>query len=210
MTSHSEHQNRLSDYLDGALDEQTRHEVQRHIESCPECHRALEELRIVRDRLRIVARTEVPAAAELMWPPLRRRMQLLQARRRRARRTIGVLLAAGILLMAAGLPIAWWRGLQSTPENPRSAAASGLEERSTLDAVDELRRAVDAGKAALDPATAARLERSLATVDSAIADTRTALTNDPSNAFLVRYLSQLRAHQVSALRDAAAYVRRGV
>jgi len=67
----------------------------------------------------------------------------------------------------------------------------------------ELRAALDAQRRQLDPATVATVERSLAVVDSAIAEARTALIRDPNNRVLVDLLSASYQRKLDLLRRAS-------
>lgn len=70
-------------------------------------------------------------------------------------------------------------------------------------AIGELRGAVDAQRHLLDPSTVATVERSLAVVDSAIAEARGALLRDPNNTALVDLLSASYQRKLDLLRRAS-------
>jgi anti-sigma factor RsiW len=46
----------LSDFVDGDLPPRSRTRVQRHVDQCPDCHRALVGLQRVLDRLHLMSR----------------------------------------------------------------------------------------------------------------------------------------------------------
>ncbi len=71
-----------------------------------------------------------------------------------------------------------------------------------LESVASLRAQLDAQRDALDPATVAAVERSLATIDSAIAEARDALLRDPANAAVSDLLASNYRQKVELLRRA--------
>jgi hypothetical protein len=75
-------------------------------------------------------------------------------------------------------------------------------ERSYSATLAELRRTLDTQGATLSPATVRVLERSLATIDTAIAEAREALATDPANEVLVRILSANYERKVELLQRA--------
>ena len=67
-------------------------------------------------------------------------------------------------------------------------------------AIDELVQAVDAQRSQLNPETIRTVDRSLAVIDSAIAEARAALIADPSNATLIDLLSATYQRKLDLLR----------
>lgn len=82
-------------------------------------------------------------------------------------------------------------------------AAFAATEAAYLDDVAELQATFVAQRATLAPATIAVVERSLAAIDAAIAEARTALLADPANQALAEMLSTTYRHKVELLRRAA-------
>ncbi|MCC6930231.1 MAG: hypothetical protein IT359_14695 [Gemmatimonadaceae bacterium] len=78
-------------------------------------------------------------------------------------------------------------------------------ESAYLSNLAELHAAFLAQRSALAPATVAVVERSLATIDSAIAEARAALVADPANQSLAELLSATYQHKVELLRRATEY-----
>jgi len=81
-------------------------------------------------------------------------------------------------------------------------AAFRPAEREYQQAVDELARALETRRQSLAPETVATLERNLAIIDAAIAESRTALENDPDSRELTRMLSSTYDAKVQLLRRA--------
>jgi hypothetical protein len=68
-------------------------------------------------------------------------------------------------------------------------------------AVSDLLRALDEGRNQLSPKTIEVMERSLTTVDRAIAEARAALDQDPGNVFLTLHLARERQRKLALLRQ---------
>jgi hypothetical protein len=75
-------------------------------------------------------------------------------------------------------------------------------ERNYVATVDELRRTLDAQRSALAPTTVRIVERSLATIDTAIAEARAALESDPANQALLEVLAASYERKVELLQRA--------
>jgi len=69
--------------------------------------------------------------------------------------------------------------------------------------IAKLRTIVKSRRSTLDPATIAVLEQSIAVIDSAIAQSRSALTKDPASGFLANQLNHSLEKKVELLRTAA-------
>ena len=77
-----------------------------------------------------------------------------------------------------------------------------------MNASAELMRALDAERAHLAPATVATLERNLAVIDAAIAESRAALAGDPGNRDLAALLWASYRQKVALLQQATRLVER--
>jgi len=134
------------------------------------------------------------------------------------RRMIAVLAAAAVILIALSSGITALvlrRGVgevavrDSLPTTlqaagPRSAATflAGFSqaENEFNRTIGELKQAVDTQRGQLSPETIRTVDRSLAVVDSAIAEARTALLADPNNQMLIDLLSASYQRKVDLLR----------
>ena len=212
---------RLSEYLDGEMDAESRAGLEAHLASCAECGATLTELRSVARRA--AALEDRPPATDL-WPGIARRIGLdtdALAIRRRTRRvsfTVPQLAAAGLALIAVSAGLAWvaLRGSRSpsvagnSPAPAVSPAAHTANwtpkvEGSADAAVVELRAALAAGRRSgrLDSTTVATIERSLTVIDSAIAQAKRALEADPGSAYLNHHLAETYRRKLSLVRQAA-------
>ncbi len=212
---------RLSEYLDGDLDAAARSEVQAHLAGCAECRATLAELE------RVVVRAQRPldsGPAGDLWPGIADRIGLATddlARRRRVRRfsfSVPQLIAASFVLAALSGGAAWmarsWTGKAATPPlatGPNAGAALVVSwvpkaDSSADQAVADLRLALAEGRKAgrIDSTTIATLEHSLAVIDSAIAEARRALEQDPNSAYLHHHLAATMRRKFEFLRQADA------
>ena len=81
-------------------------------------------------------------------------------------------------------------------------AAFRPAEQEYQQAVDDLARVLETRRASLAPETVATLERNLAIIDAAIAESRAALVNDPNSRELTEMLSSTYDAKVQLLRQA--------
>ena len=208
---------RLSEYVDGDLDETRRSALEAHLVDCDQCRTTLVELRRVVDRAR--AMDERPPAHDL-WPEIAGRIGLstddlaVRRARRRISFTVPQLIAAGVALIAVSVGTA--RLVSNRAPTP-STAASAPSRLSAVQAalwnkadssadqeVDELRLALAEGQRSgqLNPATIRKLERSLAVIDSAIAEAKRALALDPQSPYLNHHLADTMRRKLEFLREA--------
>ena len=199
--------NRLSEYLDGELDNIERSGVEAHLETCGQCRATLGELRQVVARAKSL--TDAEPEADL-WPDIRAR--LTPGRRpavapRRFSFTVPQLLAASIALVLLSGGSAWLavrRGPTNTaepvamsrPTDARTASWTG----STDIAIGELEAALTQNEKRLDSTTVRIVRKNLAIINRAIAEARIALRNDPGNAYLNLHLADTMRRKVELLR----------
>jgi putative zinc finger protein len=209
---------RLSEYVDGDLDEAQRSALEAHLVDCGWCRTTLAELRRVVDRAR--AMDERPPARDL-WPGIAGRIGLstddlaVRRARRRISFTVPQLIAAGVALIAVSAGTARLvSNRASTPTTTTAAASSQLTavqaalwnkaDSSADQEVDELRLALAEGQRSgqVNPVTIRKLERSLAVIDSAIAEAKRALALDPQSPYLNHHLADTMRRKLEFLREA--------
>jgi len=208
---------RLSDYLDEALEDSERSELEEHLEGCEECRETLVELR------QVVARAgslvDAPPARDL-WPGIAYRIRETEEGGRRGRSfafSVPQLAAAAVTLVALSSGIAWqiaggFSAQQVEPADPVAQApvqtglllASRIASHDYESAIAQLERVLDVGRERLDTATVRKVEEKLALIDRAIDEARQALSADPSNAYLNRYLAGTMRRKLDLLRRTAA------
>ena len=69
--------------------------------------------------------------------------------------------------------------------------------------IARLRLLIDQRRSQLDPTTVSVIERNLAVIDTAIAESRRAIASDPSSRFLIEFLNQSLQDKVELMRTAA-------
>jgi anti-sigma factor RsiW len=211
---------RLSEYLDGDLAPGERAALEAHLADCATCRTTLGEIRGVISRAH--ALVDQPLGRDL-WPGIAALIGSagtpvvdLAARRARKRVSFSMpqLAAAAVLLVAvtAGGTSLALRG--SSPARPAlgsgerpvaHAIPAGLPNKAEVSydaAVNDLERALDAGRSRLSPKTIQVLEKNLARIDAAIGEARTALQADPANAYLNAHLANTMQQKLELLRQA--------
>lgn len=205
----------LHDYADHALSGSERDEIDRHLSSCVECRRLVDDLGELRRQIGALPPLTPPPAA---WGRIER--ELVKDVRSARGRWVPWMAVAAVLLVAAVVSV---RLLRTTPtEGPTPAAAApGTGTRDLAQSVQtELEQAVDhyqkaiAGleqiknseKGALDPQTAAAFEKSLTTIDQAISESRAALKAQPNNEPARQSLLDTFMTKISLLEDTVALI----
>jgi hypothetical protein len=95
---------------------------------------------------------------------------------------------------------------RAVPSNTRLVGADGVmnETEPVYDReITKLRTIVKSRRSTLDPATITVLEQSIAVIDSAIAQSRSALAKDPASGFLANQLNHSLEKKIELLRPAA-------
>jgi hypothetical protein len=227
MSRHEPWVDQLSDYLDDELTGSERAAVESHLAGCAECAATLASLR------RIVAgAASLPANAPSrdLWPGVALR---IASSPRRVSFTLPQLAAAAVLLATlSGAAVAFYMSRTIEPAGANAAAAAGIGPAAsdppaaiqpvdlTLDsgfvpavsfgdaqydaAVADLERALESGRGRLDETTVSVVVQNLSIIDRAIAEARSALASDPSNAYLSGHLMEARRRKLDLLRRAAA------
>ena len=213
--------NRLSEYIDGELDNSERAALEEHLATCGHCYATLADLREVVARAKAL---EDRAPAKDLWAGIRaglttdapiplRRDRLA---RRRFSLTVGQLLAASIALVLFSGSGVWMvlkpkTGAETTnvarqrsplPPDYRQVASTSQTDQ----AVAELEAALMRNESQLDTSTVRVVRQSLAIIDRAITDARGALMRDPGNMYLNLHLAETMRRKVELLRRINALV----
>lgn len=206
---------RLSEYIDGELDDMERAALEAHLVTCAECTSILSDLKRVVGRAQ--ALDDRPPARDL-WPGIATRIgstadDLSARRARRVSFTVPQLIAASIALIVVSAGVARLTGRRT----PAAIAVSGpvtptVQEvgwTSRIDssadhAVTDLRLALADGQRTgrLSITTVRRIQRSLAVIDSAIAEGKRALVLDPKSPYLNQHLADTVRRKMEFLREA--------
>lgn len=208
----------LSAYLDAELYGDALRAVESHLAECAECRATLEGLRgLVR---RAHALDDRPPERDL-WAGVASRIGdaattnviPLAPRRRRFSFSVPQLAAAAVALMAitAGTAVMLTRsaptqqGPTSGPGVVTPVVLSPADDamQSYAPAIQQLERLLTNRRPQLDTATVRVLEQSLQVIDSAIAQARHALEQDPNNQYLNSHLQRALDRKLDVLRRAA-------
>jgi hypothetical protein len=213
MISHLDDQV-LSDVVDEALDQPARVRAEEHLSTCDVCFARLQRMRAL-----VAQAAALPGAMPTPpneWERVRAR---LQAQPSRVAPTLpwwtrrSALLAAGLALVIASSGVtALILGGDSDAGVDQSALAptapaflprlAALEDE-YVTVTRDLERQLTEGKHTLAPETLAAVERSLRTIDEAIAEARDALARDPASETLARLLVASHGQKIELLRRAA-------
>ncbi len=210
---------RLSEYLDGELDQSARATLESQLANDVDLRTTLDELRAVKSAA--AGQAEMAPTADL-WNGIRHRIATDPATRRR--RTIMFTIpqfaaAAGVmLLLGVGLARMGSDAGQGTVSDGAFAGVeSSADFRFAGDEitgapagyslfVEDLEGRLKEGRGVLTDQTLRVLEQSLAKIDQAISQARTALEADPYNAYLNQHLASARARKLRLLENATALV----
>jgi hypothetical protein len=197
---------RLSEYVDGELAAGERSALEAHLATCGDCRATLGDLR------RVVARAkslEDRAPKADLWSGVAERIgagRVVAIRSRRFSFSVPQLIAASIALILLSGGGAWLalkpRPTQGSAFGPRTgprvtlAVSTGRTDAAIADLQDVFER----NKSRLDTSTVRVVRQAFATIDRAIAEARTALQADPSNAYLNLHLADTMRRKLELLR----------
>lgn len=212
MTHHLDDQT-LSDLLDDARDSAARSAAEEHLAACDVCFSRHQRMRML-----IIQAGSLPRmmpAPEGEWQAIRARLQTGGSRaattpwwtRRSALLAAGLALVIASSAITAGVVGGRRDGAQQTAARSRAVAPltprlAALEHEYTTVSRD-LERQLAERKHTLAPETVAAVERSLRTIEAAIAEAREALARDPGSETLARLLVAGHDQKVELLRHAA-------
>ena len=213
----------LHDYADDTLSPADRDEVRRHVDQCVPCRTLLADV----GRLRAAARALGPITPpESVWTGIRQTIARPASApaAQRGSRWLWPAAAAASLLIAGAV----WRGVGprplATPGAPSPvppAQAAPAAEARTAEAVEAelqqaeahyenairgLERIADEGKGTLDARTAGVLQKNLAVIDQAIAESRAALRAAPDDEPAEQSLLDSFRTKVRVLEDTVALI----
>ena len=214
---------RLSEYLDDSLTQAEREALDAHLATCVECRSVIDELRRVVDRARGL--DDRPPTKDL-WSGIATRIgssggtavvSIHSARTpARAGRRLSFswpqAIAAGIALVMVSSG-AVWLALRApnrsvVGQDPQSmehlAKWQGGVDSTINGVVENLRGTLDSNRNQHDSSTVRVLEKNLAIIDSAIAEARRALEQDPNNNYLNHHLADTMRRKADLLRRASA------
>jgi len=198
----------INDYVDGASSSAERTTVEQHLASCVACRQLVDDLRDVRRRAGALEPLQPPARA---WSRIEHEIRREQGTGRKRRTAPYWLAAAAILLLATVVGV---RVLRPTPAVPASDTTPAQSVESELlqaeqhyqKAITGLEQIANAEKGALDPQTAATLQKNLSVIDQAINESRTALKTQPTSEPAQQSLLESFKTKISLLQDTVALI----
>jgi hypothetical protein len=217
----------LNDYVDRALGDSERADVERHLDQCPECRALADDLREIRRATKALTPLEPPA---VVWRRIERTIrQDASAEATRAGaggaftpRRLGWLAAAAVLVLATfvGLRLGPLAPRQPASSPPPAAPAPAASSDAAQSVESELRQAeehydkaikgleqiADAGEGSLDPKTAATLKKNLSVIDQAISESRAAVRSEPNSEPAQASLLDAFKTKVSLLQDTVSLI----
>ena len=201
---------RLSDYLNGDLPRAQQVGMAAHLETCPSCRQALDELRQVSEWAAAYQSSTPPSDP---WPVIARRIER-HPRGGGKRQMFGghrALAAAAAIALVAATAVFFRPGPSPPPGGsdagqPGGGAALPLHpiEQDYAAAIAELQRTFSERRDRLDAETLEIVERSLETIDSAMQEAREALARTPGNMLLQDLLTRSVRQKVGLMRQATA------
>jgi Putative zinc-finger len=206
----------LNDYVDGTLGATERADVDRHLAACAECRQAVGELRELVRRVSSLEPLEPPAR---VWRRIARDVERdkgspVSAGPARKRGTTPFwLAAAAVLVLAAIVGVRYStigrQGPATTagaPDAQSIASELALAEEHYQKAISGLEQIANAEKGALDPRTAATLQKNLAVIDQAITESRAALQAQPNSEPAQQSLLESFKTKIALLQDTVALI----
>lgn len=187
----------LNEYVDGTLAARDRASVEVHLAECAACRTAVAELRAL-----VAGAAALPNRIEPgrdLWATIDAR--IVQRATYNVQRAFwrGALAAAAVLVIALAL----YRLLPPST-GPGRPGPGWVAVQADFDrATEELSRILAVERERLRPETVALLERNLAVMDAAIAESRAALARDPANSELRRFFAAASRQKVELLQWAA-------
>jgi Putative zinc-finger len=212
----------INDYVDNALPEADRAEVERHVAACEACRLLVDDLRAIAQAAASLEPLDPPSG---VWPRIASEIHE-GAPRARARTSWTWLAAAAVLALATivGLrmgPLSRRGAGESRPTASASgarAAASGADTARTVEtelrqaeehydkAITGLEQIANANQSAFDPGTAATLHKNLAVIDQAISESRAAVHAEPNSEPAQQSLLENFRTKIAVLQDTVALI----
>jgi len=183
----------LNEYVDGTLAARDRASVEAHLAECAGCRTAVAELRALVAAAAALPRTIEPGRD--LWATIETRIGQPATWTVQRVWWRGALAAAAVCVMALGI----YR-LTARPPDRRVGEGWTVVQADFDRATNELGLILAAERGRLRPETVALLERNLAVIDAAVAESRAALARDPANAELRRFFAAASRQKVELLR----------
>ena len=221
----------INGYVEGTLGPDERANVERHLDGCGDCRQLAADLDEIRRIAGSLDLREPPARA---WRRLERAIHVESQHAADAEavetaggrdrwKMIGLLAAAAVLIVATGIGLRYgaFSRSGSAPNATSSETAAGADSAASAQVVEaELRAAeshydraikgleqiASSEQGALDPKTAATLQKNLAVIDQAISESRAAVRDQPTSEPAVNSLMENFKTKLALLQDTVALI----
>jgi anti-sigma factor RsiW len=215
-------------YVEDALSAGDRQELERHLETCADCRRLAEDLAEIR---RVAASLELREPPARAWSRLERAIELEAGALPKGARdassrygNLAWLAAAAVLVLAtvvgirygtrtrpagppADAPVAQGGGAPAPQASAEAVEAELRAAESHYDrAIKGLEQIATSDQNALDPKTAATLQKNLAVIDQAISESRAAVRAQPSSEPAADSLMENIKSKLSLLQDTVGLI----
>ena len=217
----------IQELADGTLGPVRRAELQTHLEQCDECRALAADLKKIREA---AASLEQPAPPDKVWLQIAGRLRqegrvIEKVSPMRQRRGLLALAAALVLMIGGSLWFLYPLRQDSTSSVSSGATDPGtggggnaapsdtvqsiaddlmVAEKHYQAAIGKLEQAAKANDGAIDAQTAAVLQKNLQVIDQAIAESRTALRQEPQSQPARDSLFEALRRKVTLLQDTIA------
>ena len=225
----SQYADAIQEMVDGTLGPIRRSELQIHLDQCDDCRALLEDMERIRD---LAASLDRPALPDRVWLQVAGRLRqegrlsTPPVSAQSARHHYALIAIAAALVLAVGaslyvlLPTVRGSGQPPIAANPpvttpgNAASASSVQgdieaefrlaEQHYQAAITKLEEAAKSDQDAIDPQTAAMLQKNLQVIDQAIAESRAAFRSEPTSMPARDSLFDALKRKVSLLQDTIA------
>jgi anti-sigma factor ChrR (cupin superfamily) len=213
----------IQELVDGTLGPIRRADLESHLEACDDCRALKADLESIRDAAGALGELPVPDRAWLQIAGrLRQEGRIHDAevvRRGRSGRYAILALAAGLIVAIGASLVLLMPGARPQPPavvapapgNPADPKAVEVVQNEVDQAQKQLETAIahmeqitKANQQALDPKTAATLDKNLGIIDQAIAETRAAVKAEPTSVAARATLFEALKQKVNVLQDTIA------
>jgi anti-sigma factor RsiW len=223
MADHERYRDAIQELVDGTLGSLRRVELQQHLDQCPSCRQLADDMRRVRE---LAQSLDHPAPPDRVWLQvagrLRQEGRITAAEQRpvHSRRFMPLAIAASLLLIVGTSLFLLYPRETAAPQDAHATAPSGnaapadavqgveaefrLAEQHYQNAIAKLEEAAKSETGAIDPQTAAMLQKNLQVIDSAIAESRAALRSQPQSVVARDSLFDNLRKKVTVLQDTIA------
>jgi anti-sigma factor RsiW len=228
----ADHVNAIQELVDGTLGQIRRAELDAHLEICEDCRALLRDLERIRDAGADLPEMEPPARVWLQVAGrLRQEGRIREEARPAAKRfdyrwlaaaaALVIALGASVVVLAPHLqrvpPMKQAPAATGAPAAPAGNAAPAQTVESVQNEVDQaqqqfekaiadLEKVARANQQALDPTTAATIDKNLGIIDQAIAENRAAVKAEPTSVAARATLFEALRQKVSLLQDTIALI----